>query len=359
VRNAKRGFFPLDEQLELQDKHYSPGLLKEIVWLSGTEKSFAHAEEVMERIGHLAISDSSVWRRKEQWGEVFKEVEDTERQRANTPSGANAFRERVHGSQQRIGVSMDGTMVHIRDEGWKELKVGCSFDIEVYPTWNKETQEWEDLAHAVGNRYVAHLGGAEVFGQMLWAEAKRRGWESAADRQVVGDGAPWVWNQVQDHFYDARQAVDWYHALEHLSDSARLLHEEGTPAARKWYKAAEKALYQGHAEQIAAALSEAAAGYPQEVADKLQNQAEYLDTHKRRMQYLELREEGYVIGSGMVESGGKQFKSRFCGPGMRWSRDGIERLIPIRAATMGGCFDAAWHTAYNWSSSQEQELAAA
>jgi hypothetical protein len=111
----------------------------------------------------------------------------------------------------RMGVGMDGTMVHIRDEGWKELKVGCSFDIEVYPTWNKEIQEWEDLAHAVNNRYVAHLGGPELFGQMLWAEAKRRGWEGAADKEVVGDGAAWVWNQAQEHFYDTRQAVDWYH----------------------------------------------------------------------------------------------------------------------------------------------------
>jgi len=347
VRNAKRVFSPLDEQLGLQDKHYSAGILKEMVWLSGVMDSFAEAEEVFERIGHLTISDSSIWRRKEKWGEAFKVIEEAEREKANRPSRAAEFRERVLGSGKRIGVSMDGTMVHIRDEGWKELKVGCSFEIDVYPTWNKESQEWEDLAHAVDNRYVAHLGGPEVFGQMLWAEAKRRGWEGAADREVVGDAAAWIWNQAQEHFYDARQAVDWWHALEHLSNTAGWLYAEGTPAAKKWYKSAEKSLYQGHADRIAAELMEAAAGYPEEVASKLQKEAAYLDTHKRRMQYLELREEGYVIGSGMVESGGKQFKSRFCGPGMRWNRTGIERLIPIRAAIMSGCFDTMWQAAYN------------
>jgi hypothetical protein len=331
----------------LEDKHYSAGILKAMVWLSGVMDSFAEAEAVFERIGHLTISDSSIWRRKEKWGEAFKAIEEAEREKANTPSRAHEFRERVLGSEKRIGVGMDGTMVHIRDEGWKELKVGCSFDIEVYPTWNKATQEWEDLAHAVDNRYVAHLGGPELFGQQLWAEAKRRGWERAADRQVVGDAAAWIWNQAQEHFYDARQAVDWYHALEHLSHMAGLLYTEGTPAAKKWYKSAEKALYQGHAERIGTALLKAAVGYPQEVATKLQKEAAYLDTHKRRMQYLELREDGYVIGSGMVESGGKQFKSRFCGPGMRWNRTGIERLIPIRAAIMSGSFDIMWHAAYN------------
>jgi hypothetical protein len=333
-------------------------VLKEMVWLSGDVDSFAEAEEVFRRIGHLAISDTSIWRRKEEWGERFKAVEEAEREKANTPARAHEFDERIRGSEKRIGVGIDGTMVHIREEGWKELKVGCSFDIQVFPTWNKESQEWEDLAHAVDNRYVAHLGGPELFGQLLWAEAKGRGWEGAADKQAVGDGAPWIWNVVQEHFYDARQAVDWYHGLEHLSAVAGLLHEEGTPAAKKWYKSAEKALYQGHAERIAEELLEVAATYPEQVANKLQNQAEYLETHKRRMQYLELREDGYVIGSGMVESGGKQFKSRFCGSGMRWSRPGIERLIPIRAAIMGRCFDETWRAAYHPPSSRERRLAA-
>jgi hypothetical protein len=86
---------------------------------------------------------------------------------------------------------------------------------------------------------------------------------------------------------------------------------------------------------------------PEAVAAEVCKEAAYLETHKRRMHYQELREDGYVIGSGMVESGGKQFKARFCGPGMRWNRSGIERLIPIRAAVMGGTFDSMWHKVYN------------
>lgn len=337
----------MDEQLNLKDKHYSEGVLKEMVWLSGVIDSFAEAETVFGRIGHIAISESSIWRRKEEWGEQFKTVAEEQREKANTPAGANAFRERVLGSERRIGVSMDGTMVYIRDEGWKELKVGCTFDIKVFPTWDKETQEWEELAHAVNNRYVAHLGGPEVLGQKLWADAKQRGWEGAKDKQAIADGAPWIWNVIQDYFYDARQGIDWYHALEHLADVATVLHGEQTPAAKRWYKAAQKALYQGHAQRIAQLLCKVATAYPQQAAKMLRKEAAYLDTHKRRMQYMELREDGFVIGSGMVESGGKQFKSRFCGSGMRWSRDGIERLIPIRAAIMSRCFDTTWQAVYD------------
>jgi hypothetical protein len=319
---------------------------KEMTWLSGVIDSFAEAEEVMARIGHLAISDSSIWRRKEKWGERFRAVEEEERKKANTPSGSKSFREQVLGSVKRVGAAMDGTKVHIRDEGWKELKVGCTFDIEVRPTWDKETAEWEDLAHAVDNQYLAYLGGPGVFGQMMWAAAEERGWERAVERQVVGDAAPWIWNLAQEHFYDARQTVDWYHGTEHLAKVTKWIHGEGTPAAKKWYRAAQKQLYQGHAQQIANQLKAIAVTHP-DLAEDLEREAGYFETNKRRMQYLEFREDGFVIGSGMVESGCKQYKARFCGAGMRWKRDGIERLIPIRSAVMSGWFDTMWQAAYN------------
>jgi len=65
------------------------------------------------------------------------------------------------------------------------------------------------------------------------------------------------------------------------------------------------------------------------------------------MQYLEVRDAGLPIGSGMVESGCKQFGARFNGAGMRWSRAGAERLLPIRAAILSQRFDEVWAQAYN------------
>lgn len=103
-------FFPLDEQLGLRDRHYSPGVLKEMVWLSGVMGSFEKAGEVFQRMGHMSISDSSIWRREEVWGERFKAIEEAQREKANTLASAQQFREKLLGSQRRLGVSMDGTM---------------------------------------------------------------------------------------------------------------------------------------------------------------------------------------------------------------------------------------------------------
>jgi hypothetical protein len=318
-----------------------------MTWLSGDEHSFEHAQDVMQRIGHLSISDSSIWRRKEEWGAQFQQIEQEQCRRANTVGSAEAFRARVLGTQKRVATSMDGTMVRIRQEGWKELKVGCCCQLRVYPTPDPVSGDWEELAHGEQLRYTAHLGGPEDFGQKLWALAKEYGWEEARDRQVVGDGAAWVWNQVEERFYDAQQTVDWYHATEHLAHVAVLLHGEETPAGTRWYNAARTALYQGHAQEIAQEVTLAAEHYPEGVAAELRQEAAYLQTHQRRMQYQQLREDGYLLGSGMVECGGKQFKARFCGPGMRWNRAGLERLVPIRAAVMDGSFDSLWQSAHN------------
>lgn len=307
---------------------------------------FEKAAEIMQRVGQIPISASSVWRLVQKWGRRFRVIEEAERVVANALPGYRDVLRREARSEGRKGVSMDGTKIYIRDEGWKELKIGCLFEVEARATRDPETGDIEELAHAVNNSYRAHLGGPEHFGQLVWAEARRRNWEAALDTQVVADGAPWIWNLVRDYFYDSEQVIDWYHGTEHLAEAARLLKGEGTLAAKQWFNARETHLFQGHADAIAEELSDAAQDH-HPAAEELQKQAGYFRNNHRRMNYQELREAGWVIGSGMVESGAKQFKARFTGPGMRWSRSGAQRLLPIRAVVMSRRFDAFWRSAYN------------
>jgi hypothetical protein len=316
-----------------------------MIWLSGLV-DYETAEEILMQVGQIDVSDSSAWRQAQAWGERFQTVVETERIRASVLPGRWGRPCRNTEPRGRMGAAMDGSKVHIRDEGWKELKIGCIFDVEVRPTLNRETREHVELAHAVNNSYVAHLGGPERFGQMVWAEAARRDWERAVDTEVLGDGAPWIWNQTAEHFYDSYQLVDWYHATEHLAKAAHLLKGEETLAATRWFNARETALFEGHAARIGQELAEAAQDHAA-VAEDLETEAGYFRKYQHRMNYQEMREDGWAIGSGMVESAAKQFKGRFTGPGMHWSRSGAERLIPVRAAIMSKRFDELWLTACN------------
>lgn len=308
--------------------------------------SYEAAEAVMSRIGKIKMSDSTIWRRVAKWDECFIEVEQAQREQANRLPLRNELLRPEQQQTGRMGAAMDGAMVHLVEEGWKELKVGCLFDLEERATFDKERHEWVDMAHAVNNSYVAHLGGPEPFGQLVWSEAQSRGWEYHFETQVVGDGAVWIWNLAEQHFFDSRQTVDWYHASQHLHAAAQAYHFNDPARAQRWYHQAQTRLFQGQAEQIAVDLRQRALQLPQ-TAEMLGTEAGYLENNKRRMNYLECREEGFLLGSGMVESGAKQFKARFCGPGMRWSRSGLERLIPIRSAILSHSFDQLWPAVYN------------
>ena len=108
-------------------------MLKDVMWLSGI-MGFEQAEEALERIGQLHLSDSSVWRQAQRWGEQFRALEKAERLVANAVPrevGRPYWRDKT---TCRMGAAMDGSKIHIRGEGWKELKVGCVFEVEVWPT---------------------------------------------------------------------------------------------------------------------------------------------------------------------------------------------------------------------------------
>jgi len=185
-----------------------------------------------------------------------------------------------------------------------------------------------------------------VCGELVWAEARRRGWEEAQDTLVLGDGAAWMWNQAAFHVGNSHQLVDWYHAKQHLVAAGQALTGEHEAARQRWLNSRETPLYQGQAASIAEELLQAARQHP-EHATVLEREAGSFHDNQRRMNYLQMREAEWPIASGTVESGAKQFKARFCGPGMRWSRQGAENLLPLRAAILSQRFDELWTRVYN------------
>jgi hypothetical protein len=345
ARAASEGFSPLDEQLQLWDADWSEVLAKRAVWLVGLMGDDL-AEELFSKLGGIDISDTSIWRRVAKWGEKIKAVEAARAAQASALPERDTVMRGESRSGPRMGVAMDGTMLYIRREGFKELKVGCTFEVEKRLARDKETGEDVEVVRSVNNSYVAHLGGPERLGELLWADASRRGFARAIDTIALGDAAPWIWNQVRQHFGSSRQAVDWYHAKEHLYAVGHLAHGEGSAEAVRWAKGMETPLYEGHARRVAMVIEALAERRTGDVAKKLRTEAGYFERNCRRMQYMELREDGWPLGSGMIESGCKQFGARFDGPGMRWSRAGAERLLPIRAAIMSRRFDELWSAAY-------------
>ncbi len=324
----------------MRDGSCSEAVAKLSVWLCG-HVTAANAETILEKLSGIVFSDSSIWRRVQTWGTKMQAQDTIERAAANALPLQGSVAPPAQTLPQEMGVAMDGVLIPLRKEGFKELKVGNVFDIAHRKETDTESGEGIECAHAVHNSYTAVLGGPEAFGQAVWTEACRREFPHARDNIVIGDGAVWIWNLAQEHFGSSRQVVDWYHATEHLHQAAHVIWGEGSAEVLRWVKGMEKPLYQGQAWQVAERIQELAITHPR-VAKELLAEAGYFENNRRRMQYLELREDGFPIGSGMVESGCKQYRARFNGAGMRWSRPGIEHLIPIRTAILSCRFDERW-----------------
>jgi hypothetical protein len=124
---VERDISPLDEQLGLNASVYSRQIAQKMVWLSGL-LPYEQCEAVMREIGERLIPASSIWRQTQRHGERLQAV--VEHQRDQVSVERVVLPDGQYDHDQRKGVSMDGGMVNIRDEGWRELKVGAVFDVK-------------------------------------------------------------------------------------------------------------------------------------------------------------------------------------------------------------------------------------
>ena len=347
MTSAELVFFPLDRQLNVRERNWSESIIREMTWLSGVAGSYEQAAEIMSRIGQMGIDDSTLWRHVSERGALLQEAEEARKAKAMSLPRRWEVPQSEAATVAQMGVGIDGAMVNIRGEGWKEFKVGAVYEIAERTSQDAITGEWATLACAINNSYVAHLGDAQTFGPYLWSEAQARGWEAARQTQTIGDGAQWIWNLADEFFPFSLRTVDWYHGSEYLHTAARLLFPNAPAASTRWLKQAETRLFQGQAETIAKTIAAKLEANPALATPELDAVISYFHNNHKRMQYLEFRENGFPIGSGMVESAAKQFKARFTGPGMRWSRTGLQRLIPIRSAVLSHAFDRLWRSVFS------------
>lgn len=301
-----------------------------MVWLSGL-LPYEQASAVFDRIGGRWVPSASLWRETRRYGEGLREWE-VHRQMQVRPERVVLPGEDL---DIRRGVSLDGGMVNIRGEGWKEMKAGAVFEVELRLERDPQTGEWVEQPHALQTSYTAVLGSVDAFAPALWRLAVEQQVPRAFYSSVTADGAEWIWNLAADYFPDSVQIVDWYHACQHLSSAAEALHPGDKEAAQRWFRQRQNDLFKGRIDTITRPLDQAT----------LPDQAHYFHTHKRRMQYQAFHEEGYPIGSGTVESEIKQFKARLSGPGMRWSRPAAEQMLVIRSAVLDHSFDTLWDAA--------------
>ena len=137
-----------------------------------------------------------------------------------------------------------------------------------------------------------------AFAQRDYPEAQRRGFDTAARRVVLGDGAAWIWRLSAEQFLGAIEIVDIYHAKQHLCDVAKAIYGAGTELANAWARAGNAELDAGRLGALVAALRTHAKTTPE--ARKC---IHYVFGNRHRMRYPHVRARGLCVASGVVEAG--------------------------------------------------------
>ena len=259
-------------------------------------------------------------------------------------------------------IGMDGGRIQSRAKNepdgsrWRENKV---LTITSYLPGEPEA---EKAPTPLVSTYLGTIHNSKTFGTLARLEAERRGIRQAKQVVVIGDGAGWIDTLHQQHFHRHVRIVDWYHASEHLHDVAKAAHPEDADQQQQQAKRLTEALWNGQAPSVAEAIETLSerAGPPRESdpADHprrvLKQNAGYFQRHAEHMNYPAYRARGWAIGSGMTESGVKQFNKRVKGTEQFWSKPGAETILALRALWLSN--DNRWD--HYWLGGQPRQEAA-
>lgn len=329
-KTCRSGFAPLDGELELSRRVFSRTVERAVCRLAVVESFEAAAEDLYE-VGGVSVSAKEVQLVSESVG---AEIANLEAQDVREVFEMDKDIE-PEDSPQILLIELDGKIVPTIDGG-RELKVAVVS--ELIPGESVEATE-------LGKKtYLGVFGSAEEFGRHVWVEAARRGVESAETVIGLGDGAPWIWNRIYEHFPEAVQILDYYHASEHIWELGNLLYGQGTKKTKSFVDYKLSQIWSGQVEKVIRALGKLKFA-DKEKSEKLRLEIGYLTDNRHRMDYPSYRAKGYHVGSGVVESACKQFGARLDQAGMRWIEPGAASIAALRALKLSGRWDDYWQPA--------------
>jgi hypothetical protein len=196
--------------------------------------------------------------------------------------------------------------------------------------------------------FVATRAGIDALREQLHAETLRRGLGQAAGALVIADGAVWIWRLADDRFPEARQRLDFYHAVQHLRAVGQAVFGEDKEKLKAWLKPLAKQLKREPAvkviRQLEPLVEKLSAVPARQAAAKEIN---YLREHQDRMDYRAALRKGEPIGSGPIEATCRQYQCRFKRPGQFWTERGDEALLCLETFWRNG----RWHLLFPHTSS--------
>jgi hypothetical protein len=338
--------FPADRRLGVLHTNFSPGALRMIA-RAASRCAFARASEDLAFYANLHVAPKTVERQAERIGqeiEAWMKRQDAQmllKQREEAlPDTAKTITDTV------LYIEYDGTGVPIRRSELagrkgkqadgtattREVKIGCVF------TQTAFDDEERPIRDPRSTTYVGAIESSDAFGQRIYVEALRRGFNRYTRVVIITDGARYNRSIFALHFPFAVYIIDIYHAREHLNAAVDLL---VPPAARdslhdQW----NGLLDAGDIETLTLQMNERLSKNP---SNDKRNAIHYFEENKDAMRYAHFKAQGFFLGSGVIEAGCKTvIGKRMKDSGMFWSVDGANKITALCCCTESRRFEDFW-----------------
>ncbi|MDQ3575173.1 MAG: ISKra4 family transposase [Actinomycetota bacterium] len=139
--------------------------------------------------------------------------------------------------------------------------------------------------------------------------------------------------------------IDFIHVLEYLWGAVWCFFTEGDPAAEAWVRQRALAVLEGKARDVAAGIRRraTATGLSRPKRQKADQCARYLTNKAAYLDYPTALANGWPIATGVIEGTCRHLvKDRMDITGARWSADGAEAVLKLRAVRCNGDFENYW-----------------
>jgi hypothetical protein len=334
--DCQQGHYPLDRQLGLRPGQMSAEL-ESLTGMTGAQLPFEQGSQLFASLTLVSISDHSVAKATQAMGSEVQ-VQEAAWIAQSCDGAWLQEQDRLAERPPRLYGALDAAKVHIRGEEedpWRDLKVGAWFTTTAQPPQTPD-EDWKIEATDIS--YYCDILEAKQFGDLLWATGCQRQAQLAQELIFLGDGAKWIWDLVTEHYPEAIQIVDWFHATEYIAPVANAAFAD-EDKRQTWIKQVRTDLWDGDLDAVINAFDRFTEHQcAQEAARKA---VSYFTNNRHRMDYPTYRAKGYQIGSGTIESGCKQIVTqRLKVAGAIWDFDNAIKTAKARAALLSGQWDA-------------------
>ncbi|MEE8290820.1 MAG: ISKra4 family transposase [Candidatus Tectomicrobia bacterium] len=335
------GSLPLDEALSLPKTCYSD-LLREMVERFCVHLAYDKAAQLIEAVLGFGLSTRAM---QQMVVEDAADVEAYYDQQSAPDPGSEA---------EILVVQADGKGVPMRSvpvdgpvrlgKGQKRTRKKEAVVTSLYSVAARSRSADEVVASFLGassgspsvarprhKKLWATLSGKAVALDRLQIQVHRRNGDHITHRVALSDGCEALQRQLHEHFPRFTLILDFVHVSEYLWKAANALFEEKDPVRLDWVKARTEELLHGQSGSVIKRLRRAS-GSP-----VLEQVANYFARNAASMRYDVYLRWGWPIASGVIEGACRHLvKDRCEGSGMRWTINGAEQMLMLRAVEVNG-----------------------